>query len=80
MNDNTTEFTLDAAELAQKIGDICDTYQKGAILEAVAMVLADVVQDLEVDHAIPMLLEVLQDAISMAYDIDAAVIPMGKMQ
>lgn len=80
MTDDTTQFTLDAAELAEKIGDICDTYQKGAILEAISMVLADVVQDLELEDAIPFLLEVLQDAVVMAYDVDTDVIPMSKMQ
>lgn len=75
-----TEFTIEAAKLAQEIGDICDTYQKGAIFEAMSMVLADVIQDLEMEHAIPLLLEVLQDAVLMAYDVDTDVIPMSKMQ
>ncbi len=75
-----TEFTAQAAKLAEEIGDICDTHEKGDILNAISMLLADVVQDLELEEAVPVLLEVLQDAVVMAYDIDTDVIPMGKMQ
>lgn len=79
-NEGYTEFTTEAIKLAQDIGDLCDTYQKGAILEAMSIILADVIGDLEMEHAIPMLLEVLQDAILMAYDIDTSVVSAGKMQ
>jgi len=75
-----TEFTAQAAKLAEEMGDICDTHEKGDILNAMSMVLADVIQDLEMEHAIPLLLEVLQDAVLMAYDVDTDVIPMSKMQ
>jgi len=75
-----TEFTAQAAKLAEEMGDICDTHEKGDILNAISMLLADVVQDLELEEAVPVLLEVLQDAVVMAYDIDTDVIPMGKMQ
>ena len=75
-----TEFTAQAAKLAEDMGDICDTHEKGDILNAISMLLADVVQDLELEEAVPVLLEVLQDAVVMAYDIDTDVIPMGKMQ
>jgi hypothetical protein len=75
-----TEFTAQAAKLAEEMGDICDTHEKGDILNAISMLLADVVQDLELEEAVPVLLEVLQDAVVMAYDVDTSVVPVGKMQ
>lgn len=79
MNDDT-EFTAQAAKLAEDMGDICDTHEKGDILNAISMLLADIIQDLEMEEAVPVLLEVLQDAVLIAYDVDTGVIPMGKMQ
>lgn len=79
MNDDT-EFTAQAAKLAEDMGDICDTHEKGDILNAISMLLADLIQDLEMEEAVPVLLEVLQDAVLMAYDVDTGVIPMGKIQ
>ena len=75
-----TEFTAQAAKLAEEIGDICDTHEKGDILNAISMLLADIIQDLEMEEAVPVLLEVLQDAVVMAYDVDTSVVPVGKMQ
>jgi hypothetical protein len=75
-----TEFTAQAAKLADEIGDICDTHEKGDILNAISMLLADIIQDLEMEEAVPVLLEVLQDAVVMAYDVDTSVVPVGKMQ
>ncbi len=75
-----TEFTAQAAKLAEDMGDICDTHEKGDILNAISMLLADIIQDLEMEEAVPVLLEVLQDAVLMTYDVDTEVIPLGKMQ
>ncbi len=44
------------------------------------MLLADIIQDLEMEEAVPVLLEVLQDAVLMTYDVDTEVVPLGKMQ
>lgn len=75
-----TEFTAQAAKLAEDMGDICDTHEKGDILNAISMLLADLIQDLEMEEAVPVLLEVLQDAVLMTYDVDTEVVPLGKMQ
>ncbi len=75
-----TEFTAQAAKLAEDMGDICDTHEKGDILNAISMLLADIIHDLEMEEAVPVLLEVLQDAVLMTYDVDTEVIPLGKMQ
>jgi len=78
--DNHTEFTKEALELAQEIGEACDTHTTGAILEAISIVLSDVIEDLELEEAIPILLEVLQDTVLMTYDIDTDVVSLGKLQ
>ncbi len=75
-----TEFTAQAAKLAEEMGDICDTHEKGDILNAISMLLADIIHDLEMEEAVPVLLEVLQDAVLMTYDVDTEVVPLGKMQ
>lgn len=74
------EFTAQAAKLAEEMGDICDTHEKGDILNAISMLLADIIHDLEMEEAVPVLLEVLQDAVLMTYDVDTEVVPLGKMQ
>jgi len=82
MNDEEdyTEFTKEALGLAQEIGEACDTHTTGAILEAISMVLSDMIEDIPMEQAIPILLEVLQDSILMAYEIDTSVVNLGKMQ
>lgn len=82
MNDETnfTEFTKEALELAQELGDACHTHTTGAILEAISLLLSDMMEDIPMEQAIPILLEVVQDAVSMTYDIDTAVLNVGKMQ
>jgi hypothetical protein len=75
-----TEYTLDGLNLYNQIGDIFDKQENGAILKAVSMVLADVVSDLEMEEAVPILLEVLQDAVALAYDVETDVVSLGKMQ
>lgn len=75
-----TEYTKEAFELFQEINEALDTHRTGAILEAVSMILSGVISDLEMEEAIPILLEVIQDAILIAYDVDTDVISLGKLQ
>lgn len=77
---NHTEYTKEALALFEELNEVLDTQRTGAILEAVAMVLSGVVSDLEIEEAIPVLLEVIQNAILIAYDVDTDVIGLGKLQ
>lgn len=73
------EFDNDAERLAMEIGTICDKEQTGAILQAISIILSDVIEELPIEAAIPLLLEVLNDSILMAYDVDTEV-SMRNMQ
>jgi hypothetical protein len=75
-----TDYSMKVAQLTQRIGEVCHGHEDNLVFEAIAINLANMVQDLEVEEAIPLLLEVMQDAVMIAFEVDTSIVPMGKMQ